>query len=460
MTDMPIEESYNPAIDVLSTRYASKLAIHSIIGSGCFGTVFLATDKETDRKVAVKICPFWSKEMQNLLFNESLILSLVDNPYFPKLYYCESYNRLFIMVLEYLPGKTLFRLLEEKGRLEESEIITISSQLLDALEYLHSNSIVHRDMKLENIIVADDLTIRVCDFGFSRFFDKGGLISDHCGSMYYCSPEVMRGESYSGVKNDIWTLGICILVMCIGSEKYYDLVDTHGQDVLCKPQILNRIVNPSKLREVLSRIFHPEAEKRAEIQEIRLLIGGKASNIKTGEICLLDPVVLDQMKMMGYNHNRVIERIKDSNFSEKHVYQLIFDKLYGRAAVLDKDQLCKKQKSMEVIKKIVERQTNLFCCTQTVFITLHFTQYICIERLLKPSKLDYIVVEASKERIRVIFFQRQLAMEFQTVSRSHDMLQMKVICKGGEDEYLEVVHHIVRSFALCGIVHQAAEGFS
>lgn len=455
MDDVPAEKlAHASAVEILNSKHASRLTIECVIGKGSFGTVFLAVDGETNTKVALKICPFWSKEMQSLLFSESLILSLVDSPYFPKLYYCESYNRLFIMVLEYVPGRTLFNLLEKRHRLDELEIITISNQLLDALEYLHANSIVHRDIKLENVIVADNLSIKICDFGFSRFFDKGELINDHCGSMYYCSPEVARGESYRGVENDIWTLGVCILMMCIGPEKYYDLVETQGLDILSNSKALDQIVDSNKLKVVLGRIFQPQATKRADIREIRSLLHGKMAKFESRPIYLIDPAVLNQMEMMGYGHRRVIERIKNDNFSEKYIYQLVFNRIYRRASI-GGSQPDERQRSLEAIARAVEHHTGFFCCSSRAAITLYFTQHICIEDLLRPSKLKYLVTKASRNRMRLVLIEEQLTMEFQVVGESQSIHQMHIIVQAdGESEYVEIIHHIVRSFIDCDEVHQ------
>lgn len=120
------------------------------------------------------------------------------------------------MIMEYIPGENLRNILENIICLEETRVFSIIIQIVEALEYLHGNGIVHGDIKLENFIIYAENKIKICDFGFSRFFIKGNLINDHCGSFYYCSPEVINGKSYDGTSNDIWALGVCILIMTIG----------------------------------------------------------------------------------------------------------------------------------------------------------------------------------------------------------------------------------------------------
>ena len=90
------------------------------------------------------------------------------------------------------------------GRLRESEARGIFAQLCLAVEYLHTNNIVHRDIKAENILLDNHGAVKLADFGFGNFFSHGGMLESSCGSAPYAAPEIFLGCKYTGPEVDVW----------------------------------------------------------------------------------------------------------------------------------------------------------------------------------------------------------------------------------------------------------------
>jgi serine/threonine protein kinase len=102
------------------------------------------------------------------------------------------------IVTELCCGGELFDYLAEKGRLSEDEARTVFGQLCLAVSYLHDKGIVHRDLKLENVLLDEKCRVKLGDFGFTREFDKNVLLETFCGTTGYASPEMLQGKKYCG----------------------------------------------------------------------------------------------------------------------------------------------------------------------------------------------------------------------------------------------------------------------
>lgn len=112
-----------------------------------------------------------------------------------------------------------------------------------ALNYLHSNNVVHRDLKLENILLDKDGNVKLGDFGFAREFDDGpgNLMDTWCGTTAYASPEMLKGEKYSGEETDIWSAGIILYALLTGGLPFDDDDDDVMRDLILKGEYYNPI---------------------------------------------------------------------------------------------------------------------------------------------------------------------------------------------------------------------------
>ncbi|OMJ19755.1 Protein kinase kin1 [Smittium culicis] len=140
---------------------------------------------------------------------------------------CELYDTIFhydnfYLVSEAISGGQLLDFIVKKGRLKESHSRKLARQILSAIDYMHKNNIVHRDLKIENILVTDKGNIKIIDFGLSNLFSKSDLLSTFCGSLYFAAPELLTSNPYVGPEVDIWSFGIVLYVLVCGSVPFDD----------------------------------------------------------------------------------------------------------------------------------------------------------------------------------------------------------------------------------------------
>ena len=223
------------------------------IGTGSFSVVKLAVDTrappDAPRHVALKLIE-QSKMKASERFKSSVdreveLLRAVDHSNIVKLLDVISGHPIYhVLVLEYVPGGELWNLINEsKARVSESMVKHIFKQVLDAVEYLHSKNIVHRDLKLENMLLVSypsemmpssptpeevasnipvpstdpTVEIKLTDFGLARFIDPTDpVLTTRCGSEEYAAPELLMGQPYDGRITDIWALGIILFIMLVG----------------------------------------------------------------------------------------------------------------------------------------------------------------------------------------------------------------------------------------------------
>lgn len=212
-----------------------------VLGKGSFGVVKEATNKATGRRWAVKAV---NKEKAGtsavkLLEREVLIMKKIDHEHLIHLEEIYETSKRMYLVMELCDAGGIEKLLEQKKRFTEKETWTVINQLAHAVAYLHDSDIVHRDLKLENILLSQPLgnellNIKLTDFGLS--FVRGGVGSDSmmqsvCGTPIYMAPEVIDDLGYSQ-QCDIWSIGVIMYTLLTGrppfvaetEEKLYELI--------------------------------------------------------------------------------------------------------------------------------------------------------------------------------------------------------------------------------------------
>lgn len=196
------------------------------IDSGRYGTVKLCEDLKTGEKFAVK--QIKNSELQqhrvlNQLFNEISLLRKLDHKNIIKLYRVYEDENFVSLILEYVPhGNLLRRVLGEKVKNKE-EIGLFTKNLLKVLKYIHSFGIIHRDIKLENILMTSETgfcEFKIADFGLACYTDK--TLKQKSGSPGYMAPEILRGISYSA-KADIFSAGIIIYILFTSCSPFFEL---------------------------------------------------------------------------------------------------------------------------------------------------------------------------------------------------------------------------------------------
>lgn len=214
-----------PGITVNLKRYPNEvledLIIMKEIGKGAYALVKSARNTKDNTIVAVKIydklktlTPSRKKNVER----EIKILEKLEHPNIVKLFKTIETKKTLNLVMEYVNGCSLMSYLKKrpKKRLEESEARRIFVQILSALDYCHSLSITHRDIKLENILIDTNHRVKLIDFGFSTCFSNDKKISLFCGTPSYMSPEIVMKQEAFGPPSDIWAAGIVLYVLLTG----------------------------------------------------------------------------------------------------------------------------------------------------------------------------------------------------------------------------------------------------
>ena len=189
------------------------------LGEGSFAAVYQVQNKFTDAICAMKVINkafSCTVEEENEILNEINILKSMDHPNILKIFEFYSNKQSFSLVTELCPGGELFQQIIDKGPFNEKYSAYIMYQLLSAVNYCHKMHIVHRDLKPENIlIVGKDKeglpTIKLCDFGTSKMFEKGAVQRKLVGSSYYIAPEVLK--KHYNEKCDVWSCGVIMYIL-------------------------------------------------------------------------------------------------------------------------------------------------------------------------------------------------------------------------------------------------------
>ncbi|KAK4474793.1 hypothetical protein MN116_001912 [Schistosoma mekongi] len=189
------------------------------IGRGNFSKVKLALHSLLNIEVAVKVIDRtkFDEKTRRLLSQELINMERLHHPHIIRAYEVHEVLQRWHLVMEYAPKGELNSYLKRFGRLDEKTSRNYSSQILSALDHLHNNGVVHRDLKAENVFIVSNLYVKLGDFGFSKCVDPDAALTTFCGSPPYAAPELFVSDSYTGPAVDLWALGVLIFYMVVGN---------------------------------------------------------------------------------------------------------------------------------------------------------------------------------------------------------------------------------------------------
>ena len=244
-------------------QVVGKYRILSSLGSGGFGSVYLAQDTWIDKKVALKV-----PHRQNLDFSDMLkeprLLASMSHPNIVTVLTAEKQDNVFFIVMEYVAGQTLEQIVMREGALDLGRALDFTCQICNAVDHAHRAGILHRDLRPGNMLVSDKGMLKVTDFGTSRFLEIAAHGTTVIGSPPYMAPEQFHGKAVFA--SDVYSIGVTMYQMLTGALPYEtptpaDIERLMRGDLVTPPRVKNRRV-PATLNDIVLRALEPETTKR------------------------------------------------------------------------------------------------------------------------------------------------------------------------------------------------------
>jgi len=206
------------------------------LGSGGYGSVIMAVHKKTGEKVAAKVISTGRMKVA-AIEREVKVMRKLQHPNIIRLLDAASSEKdqRYFIYMELAPKGELFSRVVNSGSLTEPQAARYLKQIMGAVGYMHSQGVVHRDLKLENVLLDNGDNCKVCDFGLAHTYEMGNdgrptltKLTEVCGSKSYCAPEVLaHSGGYNGFPMDVWSCGICLFAMIAG---FFPLDEATGAD--------------------------------------------------------------------------------------------------------------------------------------------------------------------------------------------------------------------------------------
>jgi eukaryotic-like serine/threonine-protein kinase len=243
-------------------QVVGKYQILANLGSGGFGTVFLARDAWIDKKVAIKVPHRQSGDFDELL-QEPRLLAALDHPNIVGINTAERVDGVFFIVMEYVKGESLETVLDREKSLDVPRALAYAVQILHGVDHAHQAQVLHRDLRPANVMVSESGVVKVADFGTSRFLEKHHATTV-IGSPPYMAPEQFQGRAV--LASDIYSVGVILYQMLTGSLPYFSPNPAQIERMVaqgrCTPPRVRNTHIPREISDIVMKALAPDVSER------------------------------------------------------------------------------------------------------------------------------------------------------------------------------------------------------
>eukprot|EP01102_Stenamoeba_stenopodia_P021818 TRINITY_DN8897_c0_g1_i1.p1 TRINITY_DN8897_c0_g1~~TRINITY_DN8897_c0_g1_i1.p1 ORF type:complete len:864 (+),score=230.40 TRINITY_DN8897_c0_g1_i1:212-2803(+) len=330
--DVPAGESPTTKRQQKLGSYTGAYVFDVTLGGGYFGKVKLAVHRFTGEKVAIKTLR--KRQYDNIKMEypprELKLLMKLNHPNIYKLLDVVELEDRILMITEYCSGGELFDYMAKLDHFDDKESRRLFRQLTSAVDYMHLNGVVHRDLKLENLLLDENIDLKLIDLGLGNFFDRKKLLESFCGTADYASPELWQGKRYIGPEVDIWSMGVLLFVFLTGKMPFLSPRHAVMGDFFfpASPHVCD------SAKELIRRMLVADSSKRATMEEVRNhpWVRGEDDTppprIFVRRLENLDREITSQMaEMLGFEESSIISALNHNEFNQyTTTYQLLYDK--------------------------------------------------------------------------------------------------------------------------------------
>ena len=248
-------------------------AVGQTLGFGAYAVVKLSTNLNTCEKFALKTyekVKLLEPQRKKNLISEIKVLKALNHPNIIKIKEAIDSPRQIHIVMEYAGGCSLWSFLRKRANrmLPESLARKYFSQIVSGMSYCHSQGVIHRDLKLENILLDCNNLIKIIYFGFATFVRSPEYSKLFCGTPSYMAPEIVGKRENSGAPADVWALGVLLFVMLTGSYPFKSSSDRELYRMILKGKFDVPLGMSSAAKNLIRKILQVEPRKRPTCQQI------------------------------------------------------------------------------------------------------------------------------------------------------------------------------------------------
>ncbi|SMN21118.1 similar to Saccharomyces cerevisiae YDR122W KIN1 Serine/threonine protein kinase involved in regulation of exocytosis [Maudiozyma saulgeensis] len=329
------------------------------VGQGSMGKVKLAQNDNDGKLVAVKVVnralkvfllrqehihsPRTTKELKEReaalakeqardkrTVREAVLGQLMCHPNICKLYEWHILSNHYYLIFEYVNGGQLLDYIIQNGLLTEKKSREFARAIGSVLLYLHKNNIVHRDLKIENIMIDNKGELKMIDFGLSNFYDSRSLLKTYCGSLYFAAPELLCATPYIGPEIDIWSFGVIIYVLVCGKVPFDDSDSHKLHQKIKRGKFTYPDFVTSNAKSLLNKMLVVDPKKRATLPKIlehRWMNEGFVSPVDCN-IPNRPPLTVDTLDWNVIQEMEKLSLVESAQFTKESLEDIITDNKY------------------------------------------------------------------------------------------------------------------------------------